>query len=134
MIAVNDETGTKAIYCHFDGYLENVGMKLLNNWNTPELVSQLMELGDLSSLGTEIGEKQDFDLPTNRDWCLAYGRDRNEKGTEAGTFHSLFYAEGTHKAVDYFYVFENGEWSFKRNGYKFGYSSLREYAEELAQK
>lgn len=128
MIALQDGDKLTAIYCHFDGYVEGVGITLLNHWNTTDRVRSLMELGDLSSLGTEVGEKQDFDRRTSKDWCLAYGRDRGEKGTEAKPFHSLHYAEGAHGYVDYFYVFDGSQWLFKARGNK-SYVSVKEYLE-----
>lgn len=131
MIAFDNGSNITAIYCHFDGYIEGVGVTLKNYWDTIEKVESLMELGDLSSLGTQIGEKQDFNKPTNKEWCLAYGRDRGEGGVDAKDFHSLHYAEGAHKGVDYFYVFDGLEWKFKRAGYKGGYSSLAERLDEI---
>lgn len=128
MIAMlNEDKTVTAIYCHFDGYVQGVGVTLLNHWNTTDRVRSLMELGDLSSLGIEVGQKQDFSFPTSRDWCLAYGRDRCEAGTEAQSFHSLYYVEGAHGDVDYFYFFDGRDWSFKRNGYRGGYTNLNEY-------
>ena len=126
MIAFNNGSTITAIYCHFDGYLEGVGKTLMNYWNDIEKVEALMELGDLSVLGTEIGEKQNFDNCTNDNWCLAYGRDRGETGTEAKDYSRMHYAEGNYKGVDYYYVFDGIQWSFKRAGYKKGYTPLAE--------
>jgi len=131
MIALKREDKITAIYCHFDGYVEGVGMTLLRHWNTLEKVESLMELGDLSSLGLEIGQKQDFNLPTDKTWCLAYGRDRGETDVGSRDFHSLHYAEGNYGDVDYLYVFDGTHWSFKRRGAK-EYTDLGQYAlEEL---
>lgn len=72
------------ITVNYDGYWSGAGVTLMEHYQDREKVAQLIALGDLSSLGTEIGEKQDFDRPTNRDWCCAYGRDRGEEDVEAG--------------------------------------------------
>ena len=135
MIAtLNQDSSVKAIYCHFDGYVEGVGITLLSHWNTLEKVQSLMELGDLSSLGSEIGQKQDFNLPTDKTWCLAYGRDRGETDVGSRDFHSLHYAEGNYGDVDYLYVFDGTHWSFKRRGAK-EYADLGQYAiTELTEK
>lgn len=83
----------QAIYVHSDGYLDGVGKALAQHYTEPAKVEQLVKLGDLSSLGAEIGEKHDFNTHWEtlepRDWCLAFGRDRGEKGTEAHSFASI---------------------------------------------
>ncbi len=51
----------ESIYCHFDGYPEGVGQMLLDHWTDEDKINDLIELGDLSSLGSVIGEKHNFD-------------------------------------------------------------------------
>lgn len=103
------ENGTiKYIYCHWDGYPEHNGAILKEHYTTDAKVDELLALGDLSILGEEIGEQQDFD---NREshypkWCLAYGRDRGEDDVEAKVAQSL------EEIIDqdYHYVWNNGKW------------------------
>jgi hypothetical protein len=118
MIGLSDGKAIVAIYCHYDGYPQHVGRILFENYDSVDKVQELLKLGNLSSLGKEIGEKQDFNNPTDRDWCLAYGRDRGERNQEAKSFHSLFYAANHFDHCDYFYVFEDNRWQFMRNGNK----------------
>jgi hypothetical protein len=83
MIGIQQEDGKiKAIYCHYDGYPEGVGQTLANYYQTTDKVEALLNLGDLSVLRQELGEKQDFNDYKNHDenWCLAYGRDRGSCG------------------------------------------------------
>ena len=58
---LKDVPVVESIYCHFDGYPEGVGQTLLDHWTTLAKVNRLIKLGDLSSLGSEIGKKHDFD-------------------------------------------------------------------------
>ncbi|CAL7896424.1 hypothetical protein [Fusobacterium necrophorum] len=44
----------RGITCQYDGYLENVGMKLLNSFNSNKKLNELIELGNISSLGNSI--------------------------------------------------------------------------------
>lgn len=45
----------KALYCHFDGYLEGVGKKLLDHYKTSEKVYELFQEGySLEGLGTSV--------------------------------------------------------------------------------
>ena len=50
-IAVNHADGTVSqIYCHFDGYLDNNGVILLQHYTTQQLAEQLVSGGDMSAL------------------------------------------------------------------------------------
>lgn len=98
------------IYCHWDGYPSHHGPILTNHYNTVDKVNQLLELGSLSVLAEEIGEKQDFDdRSTQRDnWCLAYGRDRGEQ--RVGKQNKLFTDLLKDDNVDYVYIFDGDYW------------------------
>ena len=111
---VQENGAVRSIYCHFYGYPEYNG-KLLKEFYTDESkIKELLDLGDLSVLGSDIGEKQDFKNPTSEDWCLAYGRDRDEiHKTEAVLYGSRkqFYDEAVSDyCADYVYMFDKGEW------------------------
>lgn len=101
------EDGTiKYIYCHFDGYPSHNGRILKEHYRDSTKLDKLLELGDLSYLAPEIGKKQDFDKPIDKKWCLAYGRDRGEKGTRPkNTTNFKKFCD-----QDYNYLFENEGW------------------------
>ena len=61
----NQDKTVTAIYCHFDGSIDNNGRILFDNYNR-ESLSELIELGNISSLGT------------SPDDTIAYHRDRGE--------------------------------------------------------
>ena len=51
---ITDPNGNKRvqkIYCHWDGYLDNNGKILLENYNTQQRVEELLFNGDMSVLG-----------------------------------------------------------------------------------
>ncbi len=80
-IALEFADGTvEQVYCHWDGYLSNNGQILLKHYSDPFKLQRLIDLGAISSLGPEIGEKQDFDKRDthNDNWSLIYARDRGE--------------------------------------------------------
>lgn len=93
-IAIQNADGTvTGIYCHWDGYTAHNGRILQDYYTTEEAVRELIALGDLSSLGANIGEKHDFNNAPYADTiaetvCTAYGRDRGETGIEAATYDS----------------------------------------------
>ena len=114
MIGIVENDGTvTAIYCHWDGYPKQNGNLLRKYWDDAYLIDHLMALGNLSYLGKEIGKRQNFDQPTDRNWCLAYGRDRNEPKQYATLYASkddyVSNAAGDHGA-DYIYLWENDMW------------------------
>ena len=97
----------KSVYCHWDGYLSNNGKILQAHYDSAK-ANHLVSLGDLSSLGTTIGEKHDFDVRT--DCCTFYGRDRDETGVDFTVDQS--YDEFLSKDYDYeyYYIMKDGVW------------------------
>ena len=80
-IAIERKDGTRtAIYCHWDGYIEGVGVTLQLAYNTAEKVEELLKLGNISSLRYYTEPKtseHNFEHP-EEDVCVAYCRDRGE--------------------------------------------------------
>jgi len=114
---LNIDGTVDAIYCHWDGYPEGVGRTLTQHWCDEQKINSLMALGSLSVLGSEIGEKHDFDArwdsgDPQSTWCLAYGRDRGEHGTGHRVFTSFkeFVSEMSCSGCEYFYLWVDGRW------------------------
>ena len=92
-IALEFADGTVGqVYCHWDGYLDYNGRLLLEHWSDPFKLRELIDLGALSSLSREIGEKHQFDNPGKygtpeydayrqliEHMCTFYARDRGEE-------------------------------------------------------
>ena len=116
---LNSDNTVNYIYCHWDGYPSHNGAILHEHYNTPEKVDTLLALGDLSSLGNEIGEKHDFDNKPNKDWCTAYGRDReeDEEDVEMKTCVLKSYPSvGANSWTEYQYLFTDEGWKVNRGG------------------
>ena len=113
-IAKITENGIKSIYVHFDGYPEGVGATLQKHYQDEDKIDELLELGDLSTLGSEIGKKQDFNsYKSESNTCLAYGRDRGEKNVGAKT-HDAIEAFMTYRkrcTCEYLYLRKEGAWN-----------------------
>lgn len=111
---IHNDGRVSQVYCHWDGYLEGVGRTLIEHYNSLELAEELMTLGDLSVLGTEIGRQHDFDALSKDigDVCTAYGRDRGETGTEARVFATVKEYLGNCQSEEYDYLFQTGEWFY----------------------
>ena len=119
------EDGFEGVYCHWDGYLEHVGALLLQYWSDPEKLGELIALGDISVLGTEIGEAHNFDdrlfQSESTNGTTFYGRDRGETGVGPKTFLELddlvHYADKS--GCEYIYVLDQGNWYFIDRGAQF---------------
>jgi hypothetical protein len=92
---LNPDQTVTYIYCHFDSYPNHVGAVLEEYYSTEEKVNELLELGDLSSLGKSINE------------CDAYGRDGGECDVEATTAISESEYKKIKFAVNYIYLYKN---------------------------
>lgn len=137
-IALQNNDGTfTSIYCHFDGYPSNNGKILLEHYTDESKVRALMELGDLSSLGSELGSKHDYNTHAadKRTDCLAFGRDRGEQNVSADMSSSV--ADLTDLAsrcgAEYLYVFRKGEWSYKSVPWNGGRTRLRKLTQKACQ-
>ena len=56
LIAFDNGSTISSIYCHWDGYLSGVGRQLLENYKDIDDVEELMDLGDISTLGYWVTE------------------------------------------------------------------------------
>lgn len=134
----NEDGSVESIYCHFDGGLDYNGMVLSRSYVDEAKVRELIALGDISSLGSHIGEKHpslthmilkqqhkkgkkkmpNFQKYKDKygDWVLAYGRDCGEEGTEAKRDPS----EAAYRRRDesYLYLFKDSKWFCKSIGGK----------------
>ena len=122
---VNEDGSITGIYVHFDGYPEYVGKILLNHYNDVGIINKLMELGDLSSLGEHLyAAGHTWSVPIEG-VCVAYGRDRGEKGVESWVFKSIeqYNRNADNSGVNYQYLFEDGMWMY-RCTYKGGWNEL----------
>jgi len=137
MIAIQNPHNktVRAVYCHWDGYLEHNGAILQKHYSASPKVNNLIALGDISSLRPEIGEKHAFsrlETPMDDeaydklygDMTTYYGRDRGETGVEFKVFPTLKEAEDHYTWSDYYYCFkyskaddyQSGEWFYKQAG------------------
>ena len=100
-IAIEKQDGTvTSIYCHFDGYISGNGETLQTNYSNREKVEQLIALGDISSLKSDIDE------------TIAYHRDRGEDlDQKQHTDVEKFYDEAFEMGEEYAYLFtKDNKW------------------------
>lgn len=112
-IGLENERGEiRGIYCHWNGSPSYTGRILLENYTDKEKINSLLDLGDISSLGPEIGQKQDWN-DFNYRWTIAYHRDYDEiynyenYGSLSTALNRLSYI-----GYDYMFIFSQNKWIF----------------------
>ncbi len=113
LICIKKEDVYEVVYCHWDGYPKHNGAILKTFYRDPNKIQQLIDLGDISSLGSEIGEKHDFE-DTSKNWTTFYGRDRDDANTDVNAMIIYDIADlkelAYSRSTEYVYIFENGNW------------------------
>lgn len=116
---INSDGKVRSIYCHHDGYLDYNGKKLVDFYDNEKVINELLDLGDLSSLGNnpvsdkEYWKNRGLSYTFNEEFCLAY-RDRGETDVDAKEFNSFEDFKQAFPALqeEYNYVFMNGKWYY----------------------
>jgi hypothetical protein len=113
----------KSVYCHWDGYLSHNGAILQEHYDSAK-ANHLVALGNLSTLGKEIGEKHvfsQFELRAEEvqaykelteNWTTFYMRDRGETEQEFQVSQSFdeFLELVDNCGAEYYYIMRDGVW------------------------
>jgi len=119
-IAIENQDGTvDSIYCHWDGYPENNGKILIENYKDHGKVQALIDLGDISYLAPNIEADPDtrhtFNNPVDG-VVVAYGRDRGETGVNKKSHSSVpDFFNGDIEEYGYLFT-QEGQWLIKSWG------------------
>ena len=121
-IALEFADGTiQQVYCHWDGYLEHNGQILLKNYSDPFKLRDLIDEGDISSLGPNVGrkhafspfegDKADYEAAQQEGCTTFYMRDRGETGCEARKFKDYADYRANAQGEEYNYILrKDGNW------------------------
>lgn len=111
-IAIEKSNGqVEQVYCHWDGYLDNNGEILRNHYTDPAKLQRLIDLGDLSCLGEDIGEKHQFADAAMYNGCTFYGRDRGETGVGKRIYEDFSTYKSQAQFEEYNYILrKDGVW------------------------
>lgn len=96
-IGIKSEDGTiKAIYCHWDGYPEGVGVGLVENYNSKAQAEALIALGGFSSLMETLEETKAGAYNTESDSARTFTGEKDWfENFNAGEEYFYLYTEGT---------------------------------------
>ena len=140
-IALEFADGTvQQVYCHWDGYIDHNGRILFENYRDPFKVRDLIDQGDISSLGPNIGrkhafspfegDKADFEAAQAEGCTTFYGRDRGETGISAKKFSDFEDYVKRHQYEEYEYILrKDGQWYVSK--YEKNYVLLSEEIEKI---
>ena len=131
-IALEFADGTVGqVYCHWDGYLDHNGRILYEHYVDPFKLRELIDCGDISSLGEVVGEKHAFSQfdteMSSEDYdrlygnmTTFYGRDRGESGCEARYFKDFEDYKRNHQYEEYEYIMRrDGFWYVCDHGHTY---------------
>jgi hypothetical protein len=100
VIGMRTEDGRiRAVYCHWDGYIEGVGAILHTFYKDANKITALLNRGGFSSLEPAIDDIE------------FYASKEGNLGNEAVTFSTASDMIENWYGCEYFYVFENGQWT-----------------------
>ena len=94
-----------SIYSHFDGYVEFNGVKLVEHFNSYEKAAELVDMGDISCLWTNVGFNNETLPETGPLPYSARGEDCPPRLDKDLCEYLL--PDG---GEEFHYIFRNGEW------------------------
>jgi hypothetical protein len=112
-----------SVYCHWDGYPEFNGVKLLEHFNSYEKASELIDGGDISALWTNAGWNNEPLPEVGPHYYSSRGEDLPPR-LDADLCEFLL----PDNSEEYSYVYRNGEWVCY-NMHQFNDSKLPEVVE-----
>ena len=94
-----------SVYCHWDGYPEFNGVKLVEHFNSHDAVTELIDGGDISALWTNAGWNNET-LPETGPLYFSSRGENCPPRLDADLCEYLL-PDGSE---EYAYIFRNGEW------------------------
>jgi hypothetical protein len=115
-IGIKTEDGTiQAIYCHWDGYPEGVGVGLVENYNSKEQAQALIALGGFSSLMETLEETKAGAYATESDSARTFTDEKD-------------WLENFNSGEEYFYLYTSLGWVYSQGGNWYGIKTESEVA------
>ena len=94
-----------SVYCHYDGYPEFNGVKLVEHFNSRDAATELIDGGDISALWTNLGWNRETLPETGPLYYSSRGEDSPPR-LDADLCEYLLAVN----AEEYHYLFRNGKW------------------------
>lgn len=118
------------IFCHYNGYPDDNGARLVKHYNTPERVDALLALGDLEILRekTEPSPQTPHTADAPQPGVtVAMRRDMELSGCEAVEMIREELIEPEYEGIEYTYIFnQDGKWLHFPVGEEYEWRDLKE--------
>ncbi len=100
LIGIRENDSVRYIYCHHDGYLDGVGKMLVENYNKPDKINELIDSGDHTAIYAEPNAGSYVSL--GDDW----------EDVKPCTVMMSTWTNDVVKdtGIDYSYLWDNGKW------------------------
>jgi len=93
-----------SIYCHYDGFPEFNGAKLVEHFNSYDAAAELIDGGDISALWTNAGWNNEILPTTGALYYTSRGEEYNPPRLDSNLEKYLANGE------EYAYIFKDDEW------------------------
>ena len=93
-----------SVYCHWDGYPEFNGAKLVEHFNSYDAAAELIDGGDISALWTNAGWNNEILPTTGALYYTSRGEEYNPPRLDSNLEKYLANGE------EYAYIFKDDEW------------------------
>ena len=132
-ISIKKDGRVHYVYCHWDGYISDVGQLLFKYYNTLSKVKELVALGNISSLDKSIACPEGHSFDTRiKGYTTFYGRDRGETEQEACVVFMQAYKAREYSEQEYNYLFYKNEWLVLQDGVASALASCFSAAKEFS--
>ena len=95
-----------SVYCHWDGYPEFNGVKLVEHFNSRDAAAELIDGGDISALWTNLDWDNNGILPETGPLYYSSRGEDSPPRLDADLCEYLLAVN----AEEYHYLFRNGKW------------------------
>lgn len=113
-----------AVYCHWNGDINNSGLILYRHYNSEASIRELISHGELRTLGTTIGEKHPIDKSkVDSTQCTFYHRDGDQgMNPKIRRFRTLDAMQrfARKRFIEWIYFYDGSKWTYSRRNLKNG--------------
>lgn len=102
----------KVVYCHSDGYLEFTGKRLLDNHNSVPLARKLIDIGNMSFVGSAM---IDADIAMRYKFLCVYFADIKKHFTDIEYFYLYAVDKSIFNAVGWWVSKDGQTWNMVKN-------------------
>jgi hypothetical protein len=109
---INKDGSIEVVYCHHDGYLEFTGKRLLDNHNSVPLARKLIDIGNMSFVGSAM---IDADIAMRYKFLFEYFADIKKHFTDIEYFYLYAVDKSIFNKVGWWVSKDGQKWDMVKN-------------------